>query len=213
MDRTAEEQRDPALQRLDALVDGVFAIALTLLAVELRLPEADEGAAGRDLLDRLLDTWPRVFSFLLSFFSLAIYWTGHYRLARYILRSDGRLVWLTLLQLLCVGFLPFPTAVLGTHFGDPVATSFYYATLLVTGIVAWTTWRYASHERRLVSQDLPDRVVRHHLVVPLAAVLVFLVVAIVSAFGRTAATVATVLSYVALLVFLLLSVRDWWEPE
>ena len=72
IDPSVEQQRDPVLGRLDALVDGVFAIALTLLAIELRLPEAVEGVAGHDLLDRLLSSWPRVFSFLLSFFSLAV---------------------------------------------------------------------------------------------------------------------------------------------
>jgi uncharacterized membrane protein len=147
-------ERDPDLSRLDALVDGVFAIALTLLAIELRLPEGAEELGGRDLFESVVGIWPRMFSFLLSFFSLAFYWTGHQRLARYIVRSDGRLVWLTLLQLLFVAFIPFPTAVLGTHFGDSFATAFYYATLLATGGVAWLTWWYASSNHH-VSQATP----------------------------------------------------------
>lgn len=205
-------ERDPDMARLDTLVDGVFAIALTLLAIELRLPEEAAELGGGDLFASVVGIWPRMFSFVLSFFSLAFYWTGHHRLARYILRSDGRLVWLTLLQLLFVAFIPFPTAVLGTHFGDPFAIAFYYGTLLVTGIVAWLTWWYASWNHRLVDPDLPDAVIRRHLLHPLAAAAVFLLVIAAAGLGRTAATAAVVLSYAALAAFLVVSIRDWWEP-
>jgi uncharacterized membrane protein len=80
-------------------------------------------------------------------------------------------------------------------------------------VIAWATWRYASLHHRLIDPGLSDRVIRHHLRMALVAVAVFAVGVIVSAFGRTAATMGVLLSFVSLLAFLVLSVRDWWEPR
>ena len=127
--------RDPRLERLIFLSDGVYAIALTLLAVELVLPESAVDLQGPDLLESLLDSWPKVLAFLTSFTVIANFWVGHNVLFQHVRRFDGGLMWLALLQLLCVAFIPFPTSVIGSHISDPVAQQFYFTTLLVTGLV------------------------------------------------------------------------------
>jgi uncharacterized membrane protein len=173
-----EAELDLRLQRLLFFSDGVYAIAVTLLAVELVLPEAAADLHGDALLRSLLESWPRVLAFLTSFVFIANFWVGHNMLFYQIRRFDGGLMWLALLQLLCVAFLPFPTAVIGEHVSDPVAQQFYFGTLLLSGLVMWALWWYMSSGHRLIDPELSRRVIRrHHLIssgVP-ASVLVLMV--------------------------------------
>ena len=153
-------ERDPRLARLFALVDGVYAIALTLLAVELVLPQASEHLHGEALLKSILDFWPKILGFLTSFTLIAIFWHGHHLAFHYLRRFDGRLDWLRFLHLLCIAFLPFPTAILGEHISDPVAQEFYFGTILVSGLVTMALWWYVSSEHRLVDPELPRQIIR-----------------------------------------------------
>jgi uncharacterized membrane protein len=121
-------ERDPRLERVIFLSDGVYAIGLTLLAVELVLLEAAADLHDYALLDSLLDFWSKVLAFLTSFTVIANFWVGHNVFFQHIRRFDGGLMWLALLQLLCVAFIPFPTSVIGGYIGDPVAQQFYFAT-------------------------------------------------------------------------------------
>ena len=129
--------RDPGLERLLFLTDGVFAIAMTLLAVELHLPEAAGEAHRGELLRRIGAAWPQVLAFAQSFGILALFWVAHHRLSRHLRRADGGLLGLTLAFLLAVSFLPVPTGVLGAHFLDPAALGFYNASLAVACAAFW----------------------------------------------------------------------------
>ncbi|MBA3490897.1 MAG: DUF1211 domain-containing protein [Rubrobacteraceae bacterium] len=176
-----EAELDLRLHRLLFFADGVYAIAVTLLAVELVLPEAAADLHGQDLLRSLLEIWPRVLAFLTSFLFIANFWVGHNMLFYRVRRFDGGLMWLALLQLLCIAFLPFPTSVIGEHVGDVVAQQFYLASLLVTGLVMWALWWYMSSGRRLlVDPDLsPREIRRHHLIssgVPLSTLVLMALV-------------------------------------
>src|SRR5215208_6030638 len=177
-----EAELDLRLHRLLLFSDGVYAIAVTLLAVELVLPETAAELHGRDLLRSLLESWPRVLAFLTSFLFIANFWAGHNILFHLVRRFDGGLMWLALLQLLCIAFLPFPTSVVGEHVSDPVALQFYFGSLLVTGLVMWALWWYMSSGRRLVDPDLSPRVIRrHHLIssgVPASVLLLMVLVAL-----------------------------------
>jgi uncharacterized membrane protein len=172
-------ERDPRLDRLFAIIDGVYAIALTLLAVELVLPQASEHLHGEALLRSILDSWPKMLGFLTSFTLIAIFWHGHHRAFHHLRRFDGRLDWLTFGQLLCIAFIPFPTAILGEHGSDPVAQEFYFATILITGLATMALWWYVSSEHRLVDPELPSRVIRRfhltHLTGPVAFSMVMMV--------------------------------------
>ena len=114
--------------RLEAFSDGVFAIAITLLVLELKVPPFD-AALGPALLER----WPSYVAFVLSFAMIGIMWLNHHRLFAYIRRVDHMLVVINGMLLLGVTFLPFPTAVVAEHFGhagERGATLFYAATLV-----------------------------------------------------------------------------------
>jgi uncharacterized membrane protein len=181
-----EAELDMRLHRLLFFSDGVYAIAVTLLAVELILPETAAELHGRELLRSLLESWPRVLAFLTSFLFIANFWVAHNVLFHHVRRFDGGLMWLALLQLLCVAFLPFPTSVVGEHASDPVAQQFYFGSLLVTGLAMWALWWYMSSGRRLVDPDLSPRAMRrHHLLsAGVPASVVSLMVLVASGAGR-----------------------------
>jgi uncharacterized membrane protein len=101
---TPTSERDPRLERLLFLSDGVYAIALTLLAVELVLPESAADLHGGALLDSLLESWPRVLAFLISFTVIANFWVGHNVLFQHVRRFDGGLMWLA-----CCSFSASPS--------------------------------------------------------------------------------------------------------
>jgi uncharacterized membrane protein len=123
-----------------------------------------------------------VLAFLTSFLFIANFWAGHNVLFHLVRRFDGALMWLTILQLLCVAFLPFPTSVVGEHVSDPVAQQFYFGSLLVAGLAMWAMWWYMSSGHRLVDPDLSPRAIRrHHLIsagVPASVVLLMVLVAL-----------------------------------
>src|SRR5258708_7510735 len=97
-------------QRLEAFRDGVFAIALTLLVLEIRLPPPDQLADPVRLVGALRDLWPSYLGYALSFVTVGIMWANHHNLFRYVAIVDHGLLLANLLLLLGVGFVPFPTA-------------------------------------------------------------------------------------------------------
>ena len=207
-----EAELDLRLQRLLFFADGVYAIAVTLLAVELVLPEAAADLHGGALLDSLLDAWPRMLAFLTSFVFIANFWVGHNLLFYQVRRFDGGLMWLALMQLLCIAFLPFPTSVVGEHVSDPVAQQFYFGSLLLSGLVMWALWWYMSWRHRLVDPHLSPQVIRrHHLIsvgVPMSMVVLMVLVAV--GVGRLVNPL--LLAYVVASGYTVLGVVEGREP-
>lgn len=135
--------------RIEAFSDGVFAIAITLLILEVRIPPVSQTS----LATQLLQQWPSYFAFLLSFFFIGIMWINHHRLFTHIKRSDNGLLILNLLLLLGVTAVPFPTAVLALHLRGPGARTagvLYNGTYVVIAIFFNLLWNYA------VSKSLLD---------------------------------------------------------
>lgn len=147
-----------ALDRLIFFSDGVFAIAITLLVLNVALPVTQSAPASTEL-PTLLATVPRLLGYALSFWVIGAYWMAHQRTFHYIERFDRRLAWLNLFFLLFVALVPFPTAVL-TAYGDLVAVILYAATLTIIGLLLEVLWLYASHNHRLVPKKLSAQHIR-----------------------------------------------------
>lgn len=207
-------ERDPRLDRLFALTDGVYAIALTLLAIELVLPAAAEHLHGQALLRSILASWPKVLAFLTSFTIIGLFWHGNHRAFHYLRRFDSRLDWLMLLQLLCIAFIPFPTAIVGEHVSEPVAQEFYFGTILVTGLSTMALWWYATSGHRLVDPELHPRVIRRFhlnlLVGPVASSIAWMAL-IALGLGRLINPL--LLGYLVMVGYILLGVLEGWEPR
>ena len=133
--------------RLEAFSDGVFAIAITLLVIEIHIPSAEETESNRALWDRLADLWPSYLGFAISFAVIGIMWANHHNIFRHIRYVDQYLVLINLLLLGCIAFIPFTTAVLSeqlTHGGERAAAIFYNGFFLFTALVYNVLWRYVS---------------------------------------------------------------------
>jgi len=146
-----DEAAEEGMGRILALSDGVFAIAITLLILEIAVP-ATTGDAG--LPRALLGLWPRYLAYVLSFVVIARFWVTHHLAFRLIGRYDAALVWLNLLLLMFVVFLPFPTAVLGAHNGSPAAAVLYAAAVVLAGTASAAYWWYASGRGGLLRPDV-----------------------------------------------------------
>jgi uncharacterized membrane protein len=142
--------------RLEALSDGVFSIAMTVLVLGIQVPD---GGGEAELQAKLVLLWPKLASYALSFVMLGVLWVGHHYQFQYIRRTDRPLLWLNLLFLLAVTFLPFGTAVLGNYPGAPLAVLLYGATIVLGGASLLAHWTYASGRAHLVAADLDARVV------------------------------------------------------
>jgi len=148
--------------RVEAFSDGVFAIAITLLILEIKIPGPGSGILSAQLLKQ----WPSYVSFLISFSFIGIMWINHHRLFTHIKRSDNGLLFLNLLLLLGVTAVPFPTAVLAVHLGqgdERAAALLYNGTYFFIAIFFNLLWRYAAADKRkLLAADV-DRNAVHRI--------------------------------------------------
>jgi uncharacterized membrane protein len=176
-----DEKKETA--RIEAFSDGVFAIAITLLVLELK-PAIDhvlESHPEIGLFGAMGEQWPIFLAFVISFATLGIMWLNHHRLFNLIVRSDHTLLVLNLFVLFAATVVPFPTALLGEYSKDP--TSFRDATLLYGGAfvlvaIAYNIlWRYATHGQRLLAQhvdmQMVKRINRQYLFGPFLYVVAF----------------------------------------
>jgi len=127
------------------------------LVLNLPVPQL---AAGGDLVPRLGALWPKLLSYTLSFVLVGIYWVAHHNSFHYIHRADRTLLWLNMLLLLCLVFLPFPTALLGQYPEQRVSSVIDAGTLVLTGLVLQLLWWYATSGCRLVDRTLDPRLVQ-----------------------------------------------------
>lgn len=206
-------ERGLRLERLIFLSDGVYAIALTLLAVELVLLESAVDLHGRDLLKSLLESWPKVLAFLTSFTIIANFWVGHNALFQHLRRLDGGLMWLALFQLLCIAFIPFPTSVIGSHIAEPVAQQFYFATLLLTGLVMAALWWYMTSHRQLLEPDLSPGFIRRTHVISLSVPATMLVLMALVTVGIGRLVNPLLLFAFVTFCFIVLGVLEWREYD
>jgi TMEM175 potassium channel family protein len=150
--------------RLEAFADAVFAIAITLLIIEIRLPAHEELRQLGGLRTALLHLWPSYLGYVISFVVIGIMWANHHNLMKLIDRVDHGFITLNLLLLLCVAFLPFPTAVMAELLTDlherSVAVAFYCGCFTITAVFYFLMWWHAARGRRLIAPHVPDSAVR-----------------------------------------------------
>jgi uncharacterized membrane protein len=145
-----------ATSRLEAFADGVFAIAATLLILNVH-------ESGSPLGSTLLNIWPSYVAYVVSFMTIGIIWVNHHTVMSQIARVDRPFLLLSVLFLMMIAFIPFPTRLLSEHIvapeGAQAAALSYGATLTVTAMFFNLLWRYAAHNQRLLRADAEQRVV------------------------------------------------------
>ena len=144
---------DPGTGRLEAFSDGVFAIAATLLVLEFTVN------ARQDLGQQLLDLWPAYLAYVTSFVTIGIIWMNHHHTVSMLARVDRTFLFINILLLLTIAFLPFPTKLVGDdlrHGGEEAAALDYTATLLLMAVLHQFWWQYARRGRRLIADSVPN---------------------------------------------------------
>lgn len=169
-----EPESSLSFERVVFFSDAVFAIVITLLVLEIKPPhlaEHNESALNHALLQLI----PKFTGFVVSFLIVGLMWIEHHRVFRYISHYDTGLLWRNLLLLLCVSFVPFPTALFSEFFWSRTAFIFYTASFGAVALAKLWVWRYAARGRRLLAADVDEttvkRISRRSLAVPLACVL------------------------------------------
>jgi uncharacterized membrane protein len=145
--------------RLEALVDGVFAIAMTILVLEVRVPELISRRSTPELLEKLQHAWPTLAAYFLSFFLLGLFWYWHHRLMSKIIRVDAPVFFLTLLFLALVSFFPFAAALMGRYPVNAVALMIYLPTMGLLLTTQAANFALALN-RGCVDPDIPEAEIR-----------------------------------------------------
>ena len=165
-----EPESGLSFERVVFFSDAVFAIVITLLVLELKVPHLTEHTES-SLRHALLELFPRVVGFVVSFLIIGLMWIEHHRIFRYIEDYDGGLLWRNLLLLLCVSFVPFPTALFSENFWSRTAFILYTASFGGVATAKLLIWRHAAKANLLkkdVSPALERRIARRSLAVPIA---------------------------------------------
>ncbi len=167
---TGESARDQSREvaRIAAFSDGVFAIAITLLALQLEVP------ASGDLAAELAGLLPSFLSFAISFLVIGTYWVVHHRLFSVIERYDARLIWLNMLVLLFIVVQPFTSSLVGERGDQPLAVAVYAVTLALVGLATSGLAAYALLGHRLCSPHVSERSTRFSIWRGLVVALIFL---------------------------------------
>jgi uncharacterized membrane protein len=131
------------IQRIEALSDGVFAIALTLLVLDVKVPVAEHITHEQDLILAFGKLAPRLLSYFLSFMTLGIFWTSHSSQFQYIDKSDRNFNWINLSFLLFVTITPFTTAFLSEYISFRFAIGIYWLNLFLLGLMLFWIFNYA----------------------------------------------------------------------
>ncbi len=152
----AETDQSDDTQRLEAFADGVMAIAITLLILEVGVPRV----RGGRLAAALAHQWPSYLAFVVSFLTIGIIWVNHHRMFKLIARTTDGFLILNVLFLMTICILPWPTALLADFARDPeartVVAAIYGAVMTGLAVMFNLVWRYASTNHRLLARGISD---------------------------------------------------------
>lgn len=167
---TKEPETGLSFERVVFFSDAVFAIVITLLVLELKVPHLTEHTEPT-LQHALFELIPNVLGFVISFLIIGLMWVEHHRIFRYIDDYDSGLLWRNLLLLLCVSFVPFPTALFSENFWSRTAFILYTASFGGVATAKLLIWRHAAKAgllKKEVTPTLELRIARRSMAVPLA---------------------------------------------
>ena len=156
-----------SVERLAALSDGLFAVAMTLLVLDLKVPAGHAIETDQALLDALRELAPRLVVYLMSFLTLGIFWVGQQMQLSHFARSDRNLTWIHLVFLFAISLMPFSTSLMAEFITLRTALLLYWLNIFAFGAILFVSWRYAIHAG-LVEPDVSvaiDRSVLNRIVI------------------------------------------------
>jgi uncharacterized membrane protein len=155
--------------------DGIFTIAITLLVLELRIPDIPSIQIDALFFPSLVTIFPKILGFVLSFFIITHYWLSFHRISSFIQSIDRTLVRLDIVFLFFIVLMPFPTYLLGMY-GNHVSVVIFYSVIIATSsFMLFSIWNYASTNHRLIEHDLSENFIEYLSLRNLIPVVTFLV--------------------------------------
>ena len=143
--------------RVITLTDAVLAIVMTLLVLEIVVPQISRSEVSTELPKRLLELWPDVRSYATSFIILGFFWIAHDDQFHHIMRANHTFLWLTIFYLMFIAFIPFSTALIGEYGDQPISEVIYGINITIVLFWTYLQWMYATKEHRLVNTDLDPK--------------------------------------------------------
>jgi uncharacterized membrane protein len=180
-----ELKKEFQLERFILFSDAVFAIAITLLVIEIKVPEIDRHTATDAMLLHSLDELiPKFIGFFISFFIIGLYWTVHHRMFGYVHNYTRKLLWLNLIFLLAIVLMPFSTAFYSEYVirGLKVPVILYVVNIVFLGVMNFLLWTYISNPRNKLSEGITPAERRYFTLRTIIPPLTFLIIGIVYMF-------------------------------
>lgn len=186
-------------QRIEAISDGVFAVAMTLLVLDIKVPITKVITTETELANSVIPLIPKLLVYFLSFMTAGIFWTGQSAQFRYIEKSDRNLNWISLIFLLFVSTIPFTTAFLSEYINFKFSIFIYWLNILCLGIMLYINWQYAyknnflaipENEKSAVDNAIKKRIIIAQTLYACGALLCF-----VSVYLSIAVIIALQLNY------------------
>jgi uncharacterized membrane protein len=193
--------------RLNAMSDGVFAIVITLMVFEIKVPQIPAGQVSSQALSLALQAMlPDFARLFLSFVVLGIYWVGHNNVFQHVLKHDRLMLWLNIFFLLVVALIPFPASLLVRYGETQLSVVLYALNLLVGGVLLDLIWWYATYNRHLMCDSVGDALVHSFHQRILTGPAIYAVAILVSFFSLF---LSKVLFGIAILYYLIPTIQDF----
>jgi uncharacterized membrane protein len=167
--------------RLEAFSDGVFAIVITLLVLEIKVPHVPEN----ELKQALIALLPKYFSFALSFIIIGVYWVSHHSMLHFIVKTDRVSLWLNMLVLFTICIIPFPTAIIGDYPNSFISILVYGVTLAAVNLSGGLFWAYCTKNNRLSDHKLDHKFARKITILHLSPCLLYITAILLSLISNT----------------------------
>jgi uncharacterized membrane protein len=148
-------------ERLLALSDGVFAIVMTLLVLEIKLPDVVSRFDEPHLIETLIKLAPKLQIYVITFISIGVFWIVHHFDFHFIKHVDRQFIWTNIILLLFITFIPFSSDLIGEHPDCHIASLIFGLNMLIIWMIIFASWRYATHDHRLVDEDLNIEFIRY----------------------------------------------------
>lgn len=180
-----ELKKEFQLERMILFSDAVFAIAITLLVIEMKIPEIDKHLLSEDFLqEKLAELIPKFVGFLISFMIIGLYWTIHHKLFGFVINYTPKLLWLNLLFLLAIALMPFSTGIYSTYIFKLLKTPviIYVSNIVYLGIMNFILWRYVCNPKRKLTEGLSQPLANYYSYRAIAIPIIFIVMAMVYLF-------------------------------
>jgi uncharacterized membrane protein len=151
------EFRDFGKSRVEALTDGIFAIAMTVLVLTIEVPRFQPGATDVDMMVELRRLLPSFLAFMASFVTLGLFWVGHHNVMRFVERVDRNILWAHLYFLMAVSLVPFTTSLYSREATSRIANALFGTNLILLALLTLLIWRYCLRRPGYVTEELPEK--------------------------------------------------------